>query len=208
MVFIPAILVAGFALFVQILRYEPLFPKKADTPPAEEFSIPVTAADPIMGVKRAGKTIVAFEDFGCNSCKQYDEILSQLVALHPTGVKIIWKGLPVTRFPYPSEPALKYAFCAYKQEKFNEFRTQAFALSDQLSENTLKKIAADIKLDTDELEECLASPAAEEHIIQNKNLAALLNIQAVPTFFINNKQVEGPQTVDGWETLLGIAPNL
>lgn len=203
MIFIPALVVAGLGLFIQVLRYEPLFPKKTATDPTE-FSIPFLPTDPIIGLKRAGKTIVAFEDFGCHSCKQYDEILTQLVATHPSAVRIIWKGIPVTRFPYPSEPALKYAYCANAQKKFTEFKNQAFALNDQLSDTVLKQIAADIKLDPDDLAKCLAEPAIEDYLNQTKNLALMLNIQAVPTFFLDNKQIEGPQTVEGWELLLGL----
>src|SRR3989344_3781722 len=181
LIFIPALLVVGFALFIQVLRYEPLFPKKntssSDGEKPQEFSIPFSITDPIIGQKRAGKTIVAFEDFGCHRCKQYDEILTQLVAKHPNAIKIIWKGLPVTRFPYPSELALKYGFCAHSQKKFTE------------------------------LEKCLAGPATENYIFQNKNLALQLNIQAVPTFFVDNKQVEEAETVEGWADILAIKRN-
>ncbi|OGH64123.1 MAG: hypothetical protein A2821_02450 [Candidatus Magasanikbacteria bacterium RIFCSPHIGHO2_01_FULL_41_23] len=211
LIFIPALLVVGFALFIQVLRYEPLFPKKntssSDGEKPPEFSIPFSITDPIIGQKRAGKTIVAFEDFGCHRCKQYDEILTQLVAKHPNAIKIIWKGLPVTRFPYPSELALKYGFCAHSQKKFTEFKNQAFILNDQLSDATLKKIAVDIALDSTDLEKCLAAPATENYIFQNKNLALQLNIQAVPTFFVDNKQVEEAETVEGWADILAIKSN-
>jgi protein-disulfide isomerase len=179
LIFVPALAVAGFALFVQILHYEPLFPEKKDAAQTD-FTIPFSPTDPIIGVKRASKTIVAFEDFGCHSCKQYDTVLMDLVAAHPT-VKVIWKGIPVTRYPYPTDLAIKYAFCAHAQKKFIAFKNEAFALNDQLSDEVLKKIALDIKLDSNDLTACLADTATENYLEQSQRLATTLGIQTVPT---------------------------
>lgn len=203
-VFIPAVLLAGFVLFVQVLRYEPLFPKDTGEN-KKDFIVPVLTDDPVVGLKRAAKTIVAFEDYSCASCNEFDIVLTQLITKYPTTVKVVWKGLPVTRFPYPSEPAIIYGYCAHKQNKFPEFKALAFSLSDQLSEATLKKIGNDIGLNAPDLETCVASPGAIGHVDQNKAIASLLNIQAVPTFFVNNKQVEVLPTVAAWEQALGLS---
>ncbi len=203
LVLIPAVLLAGFILFIQVLRYEPLFPKESETS-NQEFVIPILADDPIIGLKRAAKTIIAFEDYSCASCNEIDVVLTQLISKYPTTVKVVWKGLPVTRFPYPSEPAITHGYCAHKQNKFPEFKALAFANSDQLSDAVLKKISTDIGLDLDDLETCLTSPEATNHLDQNKGIATLLNIQAVPIFFVNNKQVELVSTVAEWEKILGL----
>ena len=207
-VFIPALILAGFVFFLQVLRYEPLFPKDETKPDTENFTIPIGLDDPVVGLKRAGKVIVAFEDYSCASCSNYDGIFTQLVAKYPTAVKIVWKGLPVTKFPYPSEPAIIYGYCAQQQNKFAEFKAQAFAFSDQLSETMLKTIATNVGLNPEELQTCADSEGAAAHLTQNKTIASILNIQAVPTFFINNKQAEVAPTLEAWEQALGftVAP--
>lgn len=203
-IFIPALLLVGLALFITILRYEPLFPKPKDKT-AEVFTIPVSAEDTMIGLKRAPKTIVAFEDFSCPSCRQNSAILDDLIAQHPTTVKVVWKSLPVTTFPYPSEPVAKYGWCAQKQGKFVEFRDQAFANADNLSDKTLASIATAITLNEKDLTNCLANPKTQQYLDSVKTLATLLNIQSVPTFFVDSKQVQAPQTVAGWEELLKIS---
>lgn len=203
MIFIPAIILAGFILFLQVLRYEPLFPEKSAE--EESFSIPILADDPVVGLKRAGKVVVAFEDYSCASCNEYDAILTQLISKHPVALKVVWKGLPVTRYPYPSEPAIMYGYCAQAQNKFPEFKALAFSLSDQLSESVLQKIGSDIGLDMEKLTACAESDAAKAHLEQNKSIAAILNIQSVPTFFIDNKQVTVAPTLEAWEQALGLS---
>lgn len=202
-IFIPAIILAGFVFFVQVLRYEPLFPKK-DASQTDTFSIPILPDDPMVGLKRAGKIIIAFEDYSCASCNEYDAILTQLISKYPAAVKVIWKGLPVTRYPYPSEPAITFGYCAAAQNKFPEFKALAFSFSDQLSDTVLQKIGSDIGLNQEKLTTCLDSEAAKNHLEQNKSIATLLNIQSVPTFFINNQQVTVAPTLEAWEQALGL----
>ncbi len=202
-IFIPAIVLAGFVFFIQVLRYEPLFPEKTETE-TTNFSIPILPDDPVVGLKRAGKTVVAFEDYSCTSCNEYDAILTQLISKYPVALKVVWKGLPVTKFPYPSEPAITYGYCAQQQNKFPEFKALAFSLSDQLSEAVLQKIGSDIGLDPEKLALCVESDAAKAHVEQNKTIAVLLNIQAVPTFFVDNKQVTVAPTIEAWEQALGL----
>lgn len=203
LVFIPALLFLSFILFVEILNYKPQFPEQKEV--STDFTIPVLADDPIIGLKRAGKTIITFGDFSCQNCQIYHEIFKQLLAKHPTAVRIVWKGLPVTRFPYPSEPALLHGYCAASQGKFTEYSEIAFANRDNLTETTLKTIAENLQLNQADLANCVTSKEALTHIENNKTIASSLNIQAVPVFFINNQQVSVLPTLEAWESALGLS---
>ena len=119
-------------------------------------------------------------------------------------VKIIWKGLPVSQFPYPSKLVHTYAYCANKQGKFEGFKNYAFTNFANLSEASLEHIAEEIELDNKKLTECLEASETELYIENTKQIAQILNIQAVPTFFINNRQINQPSTQDGWKTLLNL----
>lgn len=203
LVFIPALLFLSLVLFIEVLHYEPQFPKPRET--ANDFTIPVLPDDPILGLKRAGKTVITFGDFSCSNCQVYHEVFKQLIAKHPSAVRVVWKGLPVTRFPYPSEPALLHGYCAASQGKFNEFSEVAFAHRDNLSETNLVSLVSTMDLDKEDLTACVASKEANAHLENNKAMANALNIQAVPIFFINDKQVEVGPTVEAWEAALGFA---
>jgi protein-disulfide isomerase len=206
-VFVPAILLGALALFVQILRYEPLLPKPVETDNTQAgapFIIPILPTDPIVGNVQAAHTIIAFEDFSCGACKSQHDLFIELQKKHPSKVNIIWKGLPVNDFPYPSLNAIRYGFCAAEQDKFNEFTSLAFANSNNLSESILNILSEEIMLDSEDLTECLASPRPDKYVEINKGIAQTLNVQSVPTFFRDNIQIANPKSIEEWEILLNL----
>ena len=205
LIFLPAIIIASFALFVRVIQYQPLYPKvenHQDQNNTTNFNIPIYSEDPILGNKKAGKTIMAFEDFACEGCKLQFTLLDQLLLKHPNKIKIIWKGLPVSKFPHPSETAHNYAFCANEQGKFIDFQKLAFTNSNNLSTEILNIIIDKIDIKESKFKKCLESENPKNYITKTEQLGMLLNIQSVPTIFFNNKQIETPTTLEGWETLL------
>ena len=208
-IFIPAILVAGLALFVRIIQYEPLYPeidkeKQAETKQNSLITIPIYPTDPIIGEKKAPKTIIAFEDFGCEHCQAQFAVVEQFMAKHPGAVKIIWKSLPVTKFPYASDLANEYAYCLNEQNKFMDFARLAFTNSYQLKQDILDAIVKEIEANEKKFNACIQSGTAKQQIERTKEIASLLNIQAIPAIFLDNKQVNPPTTVEGWEAVLGL----
>lgn len=202
-IFVPAILLVGLGLFIQIIRYQPLYPETPEeTTDTPAIAIPIFPDDPLLGNKKAPITLIAFEDFGCEACALQNQRFDALLEKHPDRLKIIWKGLPVTQFPYPTKAAQKYGYCAHQQGKFSEFKTMAFANLANLSDTTLSTIANELELKENKLNECLESTAAENYIAKVEQIASLLNIQAVPAVFLDGSQVEPPDTVADWEALL------
>ncbi len=206
-VFFPAILLGALALFIQIIRYEPLLPslEKTNVETLDTtFTIPILPTDPIIGNRKSPLTVIAFEDFSCEACKAQHDLFLQLEQEYPDKVKIIWKGLPVHDFPYPSIDAIRYGVCAEEQEKFNEFAAYAFSNGDNLSQSTLIQIGEEIGLDTKDLTSCLASDRPDRTVGITKKIAETLNLQSVPTFFIENTQIKTPQSIDEWKRELGL----
>lgn len=204
-IFIPAILLVCLAVFVQIIKYQPLFPKinNQDNTP-KEFVIPLYPVDPIVGSIKSPITIIAFEDFSCGECARQNDILENLITKYPNKFKVIWKGLPISDFPYPSINGEKYGYCANQQNKFADFKDNAFVNALELSETTLQVIAQNIELDDTKLNKCLNSEEVTSYIDNTKQIAQFLNVQSVPTFFIDNKQIQNPTSEYAWENLLGL----
>lgn len=197
----PAILVALFAVFVVVIQYNPA-PETDDEAADRALQIPLFADDPILGDLRAPVTLVAFEDLGCGGCAEQDQIFTQLLAKHPERLKIVWKPLSVTTIPYSTRQAHEYAYCANEQGLFETFKALAFANRTALDSTTLEILIDEAELDRDVLGTCLASGRPQNALDQNELLAQALNIQTVPTIFLDNTQVSHPTTIAGWETLL------
>ncbi|MBP9731896.1 MAG: thioredoxin domain-containing protein [Candidatus Magasanikbacteria bacterium] len=205
-VFFPAILLGSLALFIQIVRYQPLYPKIDTTEQNADskFEVPILPTDPIIGNRKSPITVIAFEDFSCSACKAQHDLFLQVQQKYPDKIKMIWKGLPVNNPLQPPVTALRYGVCAHEQKQFDQFAAYAFSNSDNLSEGTLNKISEEIKLDTEKLTTCLASDRPDQIIETNKKIANTLNLQSVPTLFIDNKQIQTPETLNDWERILGL----
>lgn len=204
LIFIPILFLAGLALFIRIVQYEPLFPDTPDVDSETTLQIPIYGEDPITGDKKAPITLIAFEDFACDHCKTQSDLLTKILDQYPKSLKIIWKILPINRYPIDSTLSAEYAYCANQQGKFELFKLYAFENGKNLSEATLEEIATQIKLDPKKLTTCLESGTAQTYTEAIKNISQQLHIQELPTLFINNKQIQPPTSVEGWKTLLNI----
>ncbi|MFH1286421.1 MAG: thioredoxin domain-containing protein [Candidatus Magasanikbacteria bacterium] len=205
--FFPGLIIAGFGLFFLILQYEPLYPKENpnDNKNLEEMSlVPILPADPILGNRKASKTIIVFEDFSCSACADQSKVLDQLLEKYSDQIKIIWKPLSVHKFPISSEPAHVFAYCSQAQGKFREFSSYAFTNGDNLQQTTLEAIAKKIELDENMLKECLSSQEPVDYLRANEQIAKILQIQSVPAVFVDGKQVPSPAYLSAWETVLSL----
>lgn len=205
-IFIPALLLAAFVLFIRVLQYEPMYPKNLDQPKTNttETLVPVYPEDPIIGNRSAKQTLVIFGDYGCAKCKAEIEMLATLMGQYPNQFKIVWKGLAVQRFPYSTSLAHEYAFCANKQKKFLDFMDETFANSDDLSGTKLAGIVEKIGLDQTTFNSCVQAGTAKEYNTRIEQLAQSLNIQVVPTIFLNGQQIATPQIIEEWQKILNL----
>ncbi len=202
-IFIPAILFALIGLGIRIIQYEPLYPKAAEVSEViKPTTITLFSDDIISGNKQAKKTIIAFEDLGCAQCAVQSENIDELIKRYPDQVNVIWKLISVTTFPYSTELAHKYAYCANQQDKFDTFKKLAFANASNLSEGTLPLMAKEAELDQKQLATCLSNEKTDLYNQKTKALATSLNMQVVPTFFVDDVQIQSPQNIDAWVTAL------
>lgn len=205
-IFVPALLLAAFILFIRIAQYEPLYPKETmQTNKLEQNQVvPIYPEDPVIGNRSATSTIITFSDFGCAKCKSEMKTLAELMGKYPNKFKIVWKGLPIQRFPYSTDAAHQYAYCANQQRKFLEFTDQAFINIDDLSEANIKNFVTKIPLDDVKLKNCLNSELSKSYVEKNRQLALGLGIQVVPTVFVNNQQIQTPTLIEEWESVLNL----
>lgn len=202
LLFVPVILFVSFMLFVEIVQFESTKPKVDPQQQTPEVLIPISLTDPLSGERKAPNTLVVFEDLGCEGCKAQHNILKETMQKHPGSIKIVWKLLPVTRFPYPTELVHKNAYCAHKQGKFDVFADTAFVNYQNLSETTIVNMVEYTELDTKRLQTCLQSGEPEAYIEKTQSIANLLNIQGVPRIFHNNVQLPHIDSVEKFEQIL------
>jgi len=205
LVLLPAILLASLAFFIRFIQYQPTnLDNNTDSLNKNwiEMQIPIYPEDPIIGDKKNPKTIILFGDFGCEACKIQSEILEQIQNKYPKKIKIIWKGLAVIQFPEPTNMAHEYAFCINQQKKFLDFYKITLNKDQKLTTSNLQIIVDNLKIDQNKLDKCLQSVELDNYIEKNKALSLALNIQAVPTIFLENKQITIPTNLNDWLSIL------
>lgn len=207
--FLPVVLLASAIFALKVFQYKPLYPEssKIQKQQPQVKSLPVFNNDPILGKRSAPKTIVTFEDLSCPACKDQYKIFTKLINKYPQKVKVVWKNLTVKKIPISSKTAHRYSFCLKQQGKFNQYINLAFTNHNNLTEEIVSNIAKKINADQKRLKQCLDSDKPDNYLKKNKQLAKLMNVQSVPSVFINGKEKQEPKTLSGWESLLNLNNN-
>ena len=206
--FVPLIFITFFFLFVRVMQYTPLYPSEEVVTAYNEklanFTIPILSEDPILGDKKAKKTLVVFGDYGCAPCASLHNTLSILLEKHPKQFNVIWKGLTNNPDPFPKTDAHRLAYCANQQGKFIPFTQTAYALRGSFSSASLATLTKDIGLRKGRFNTCLESDLPDNYMYQTAAVGRLLQIQQLPAIFYNDKQIQQPETIEEWEVILGL----
>lgn len=155
---------------------------------------------PMIGDPGAPATIVAFEDFKCPVCKQFEEdaypqIVSELIEtgrakLHFMNFQFI--GPDSTTAGIAGE-------CAYRQDEpaFWEYKTYLYRSQGSESEEwATPELLVDIAreyvpaLNADELASCIAERRYEAEVVADRELGQQAGVDATPTVFVNGQKLE------------------
>ncbi|MGH9961012.1 MAG: DsbA family protein, partial [Pyrinomonadaceae bacterium] len=144
---------------------------------------------PATGPKNAAVTIVEFSDFECPYCRNSQSTIKELLSQFPQDVRLVFRHLPL-QMHAQAFPSAQAAYCAGEQDRFWQYHDALFALN-QLSRDSLEKIATDIGLNMDRFNTCLASDASRAAVRKDVEEARRLGINSTPTFIVNGKLVRG-----------------
>lgn len=184
-------------------------------PPAEEPPAIVDVSlddDPVLGDKNAPVTLIEFSDYECPFCKRhFDETYSSLKTKYiDTGkVKLVFRDLPLSfHDPMATKEAVA-ANCARSQggdTAYFRFHDEIFKRTTSngngLNDESVQKIAADLKLNIATFTVCLADEAQKKEVTDDLAYASTVGANATPTFFIGKST--GP--VMKGERLVGAYP--
>ncbi len=91
--------------------------------------------------------------------------------------------------PFARTAALA-AQAAFRQGKFWEFHHRLFAMQSSLSDETIRKIAQELKLNMDAFNRDMNDPSIQGIIARDMNEGAQAEIPGTPTVFVNGKLVQ------------------
>lgn len=133
-------------------------------------------------------TIVEFFDYKCPYCKR--AVADILAAVSEDGnVRLVLKEFPI--LSEESELAAKAALAAERQGKYMSLHMALMGTSGSLDRSRILRIAADLDIDTDQLEEDMASAEIEAAIAETHELARQIGVEGTPAFIIGSQLVPG-----------------
>ncbi|MEZ5932509.1 MAG: DsbA family protein [Alphaproteobacteria bacterium] len=146
-------------------------------------------ATPVAGNLEGDVTLVEFFDYRCGYCRR---VLSSMQALmeDDANLRVVFKELPV--LGEDSVRAARASLAGQMQDKgrYMDFHLALMSAQD-LSADAIRKIAADVGLDPDRLEQDMASEDITKAIDANYKLASALGIEGTPAFVVGETLVPG-----------------
>lgn len=156
---------------------------------------------PFIGPKDAKVTIVEFSDYQCPFCRRVRPTVWRLTDEYKDKVKYVFRDFPLS-FHQFSHRAHEAAHCAGDQGKYFELNRKLFDSQDDLKEESLKKYAKDLQLDTKKFDECLASNKYAARVDADIDAGVNVGVSGTPAFFINGIMLSGAQPYESFKQLI------
>jgi protein-disulfide isomerase len=149
--------------------------------------------DKSAGAKDAPVVVVEYADFQCPYCKQFatgPELQLRQEYVDTGKARFVFRQLA---FIGPESLwAAEAAECANEQGRFWDYHDKLFA--EQAGENegafsreNLKRFAAELRLDTQQFNQCLDSDKYQAKVQQEIGQAEQLGVRSTPTLFVNGQ---------------------
>jgi uncharacterized membrane protein/predicted DsbA family dithiol-disulfide isomerase len=160
-----------------------------------------------QGPEDAPIQLVEFSDFECPHCAQAHVTLKDLLPRYANQIRFTYHHFPLSSDCNPAiqhkghEHACRAAVaadCAAQGGRFAPFANLLFANQGALDDKSLRDYAKQVGLDLDAFDQCVASPGPPERLAADVKAAQKMGVRSTPTFFINNRKIEGNMTFANW----------
>jgi len=157
---------------------------------------------PSRGPADAKVTIVEFSDFQCPFCQRAKPVLDEVEKRHPKDVRIVYRHLPLDSLHPRARASAEAASCAADGNKFWEYHDKLFANNRALSDEELRKYAAEVGLEAAAFDECVKSRKHASAVEADVEEAKKLGITGTPAFVVNGIVMTGLQTPDALDVVI------
>lgn len=175
----------------------------------------ISGARFVVGSPEAKVTLVEFSNYLCPYCQQHAaDLLPMIVKEYvDTGkIKYVFRDLQFGEGAVPADTpirAAEAAACVADQGKYLGYYQALYRSKDQWENLTagaldkyLTDLAGQIGASSNDVASCLSSGKKRAGVDADIALAAKLNVNSTPTFFINDKQIDNNDFNTNWRSLL------
>ncbi len=169
----------------------------------------IVATDHIRGSETATVTLVEYGDFQCPACAYYHPLIEQLITSNSsTTLRFVFRHFPLTNHAN-AMPAAQSAEAAGKQGKFWEmysmiYENQKAWESSTTAKNIFIGYAKELGLDEAKFMADYESDETKNKISNDHRGGLKAGVNSTPTFFVNGKKINNPQSYDEFKKALGL----
>jgi protein-disulfide isomerase len=161
-----------------------------------------TKGSPSKGPSEASVTLVEFSDFQCPYCAGFFKTLYAIMKRYPSQVRLVYRNFPLSQLHPDAEKAAEAALCAADQGQFWQMHDLLFQTQSLLTQDDLKAKAAQLKLDVEAFNSCLASGRNTQRVKQDLFTGIRLGVTGTPTLFINGRFISGAVSFEDMERII------
>jgi len=152
-----------------------------------DLQAPVTKLDHVRGAAHGPITLVEYGDFECPSCAGVEPALRQLLKLHPTGVRLVFRHFPLEDVHPHALCAAEAAEAAGAQGRFWEMHDLLLEHQSHLDRVHLERHAASLALDMArfiaEMDDEVYRQRVREHIAGG----VASGVRGTPALYVNGR---------------------
>jgi len=152
-----------------------------------------TAGFPTLGPASAPITIVEFSDFECPYCGGLFPTLKEIETKYADKIRVVYRQYPLTSLHPHAQKAAEASLCADEQKRFWDFHDSLFGNQQDLTVDSLKRRAVELKLDAPAFNMCLDSGKHAETIKKDIVEGSRAGVSGTPAIFINGRLLSGNQ---------------
>lgn len=164
---------------------------------------PVSSSDYIRGSDNAKITLIEYSDFECPFCLRHEPTIKKILSEYAGKVKLVYRHFPLSFHPQAQKAAEAYE-CAGEQGKAYEMHDKIFEANaaQNMSIDTWKKIAKDLKLNATKFNDCLDSGKYVSKIQDEQNGGIQAGVEGTPATFVNGRMVSGAVPYEQFKSII------
>ncbi|MCU0586830.1 MAG: thioredoxin domain-containing protein [Syntrophobacteraceae bacterium] len=163
--------------------------------PPSPYAMLSVGSSPSLGPEDAAVTVFEFSDYECPSCRQAHEVVRQVRAHFGPRIRWVFKDYPLKRHEY-ARGAAEAARCAADQGKFWEYQDLLYGSKEDLTQDQLRGLAAQLGLDAGDFGACIDQGRHKAAVDKDLEDIKKAGLDRTPSFVINGKLVTGSHSFD------------
>lgn len=152
-------------------------------------------------------TLIEYGDFQCPACAQYHPLVKQLLSEQGDKMHFVYRYFPLTNVHQNAQISSQAGFAANKQGKYWEMHDTLYDTQNDWAQipnpqDIFVGYAKDLGLNTDQFKNDMNSDEANKFVNDSLKNATNLGLNSTPSFFLNGKYIETPNTYDDLKKLI------